>query len=348
MKLGIIGYPLSGRSTVFTALTGARGEDSFKSHLKQDQRIGTVMVADERVDFLSAMYRPKKTTYAKVEYLLPSDSILNATKVTDSAMWNQARICDALIHVVRNFIDAGGSAPSCEKDFWNLEEEMILSDLVVAEKRVERIELDRKRGKKPGDEEHELIKSCVGILENNEPLRLYPEIASDPLLKGFTFLSAKPQLVVCNNEDEDESMPQWERVPQGLERLVIRARLEMDLSAMSTEEAREFFAEYNIETSALDRVIKSSYEALNRISFFTVGDDEVKAWTIEKDTPALEAAGVIHTDIQKGFIRAEVLSYDDLIRHGGFKEAKNAGQVRLEGKGYKVRDGDIINFRFNI
>jgi ribosome-binding ATPase YchF (GTP1/OBG family) len=216
------------------------------------------------------------------------------------------------------------------------------------EKRLERIELDKKRGKGPENDEEVLLESCRSMLENNQSLRLNPELALAPVLKGFTFLSAKPQLVIINNEDDDESIPEWQQRPEGLEIMVVRGRLEMDIASMSSEEAEEFFAEYHISDSALDRVIRGSYKILNQISFFTVGDDEVKAWTIRQGTPALEAAGEIHSDIQKGFIRAEVLAYDDLQKYGSFKDAKKAGQVRLEGKEYPVQDGDIIHFRFNV
>lgn len=347
MKLGLIGLPLSGRSTIFSALTGARGEDSLKTSRK-DQRIGTVRVNDDRVDFLCEMYKPKKTAYAQVEYLLPSEIVAGSSSGSESAAWNQTRICDALIHVVRNFSDAGGMEPSFEADFRQLDDEMILNDLVVVEKRIERIGLEIKRGKKPSEEEYSLLISCKEILEGGQPLRDNQELANAHILKGFTFLSSKPQLVIINNEDDDEALPEWKRTPDNIEILAVRGGIEMEIASMSPEEAEEFLVEYNIEKSALDRVIKSSYEILNLMSFFTVGEDEVKAWTIRRETPAIEAAGEIHTDIQKGFIRAEVLSYKDLLEYGSFKDARKAGQVRLEGKEYIVQDGDIINFRFNV
>jgi ribosome-binding ATPase YchF (GTP1/OBG family) len=303
---------------------------------------------DERVNYLSDMYKPKKTTFAKVEYLFPSEEIGGVPPKSENALWNQVRICDALIHVIRNFRDAGGKEPLVRNDFLRLEEDMILNDLMVTEKRLERIELDMKRGRKPTEEEFSLLNQCKEILEKNIPLRSVIEIATAEVLKGFTFLSAKPQLVVINNDDENEALPEWRDAPDNADLIAIRGRLEMDIAAMTPEEAKEFLVEYNIEKSALDRVIKKSYDILNRISFFTVGEDEVRAWTIAKGTPAVEAAGAVHSDMQKGFIRAEVLSYDDLKKHGSFKEARKAGLVRLEGKEYTVVDGDIINFRFNV
>lgn len=342
MKLGIIGLSQSGKGTVFSALTGARGDDDIKK-TKKDNRIASVKVMDERVDFLSGLYSPKKITYTQVEYLLPSN-----TGGSENMIWNQARVCDALIHVIRNFQGPGGVEPTSEDDFRLLEEEMIINDLAVAEKRLERIEADMKRGKKPDEEEHQLVQSCRDLLEKGRPLRDDKILAGSPLLKGFTFLSAKPQLVIFNNDDENEAVPEWKVLPENIVMHAVRGRLEMDIAEMSSEEAVEFLAEYNITESALDRIIKSSYEILDLMSFFTVGEDEVKAWTIKRNTKALEAAGEIHSDIQKGFIRAEVLSYDDLIKYGSYKEARNVGRVRLEGKEYTVEDGDIINFRFNV
>jgi GTP-binding protein YchF len=290
------------------------------------------------------MYNPKKTTFASVEYLLPSDTGAGS----DNMSWNQVRICDALIHVIRNFSDFSGVDPHSEDDYRQIEDEMILNDLIVVEKKIDRIGADLKRGKKPDEEEHKLIIACKELLEQGKPLREDAYLAKSPLLKGFTFLSAKPQLIIVNNDDSNDELPEWSSEQSGLGIQAVRGRLEMEIAVMNKEDAQEFLAEYNIAESALDRIIRESYQILNLISFFTVGDDEVKAWTIDKGTVALEAAGEIHSDIQKGFIRAEVLAYDDLKSYGSFKEAKKAGRVRLEGKEYVVQDGDIINYRFNV
>jgi len=348
MKLGIIGLPQSGKSTIFGALTGARGEDDGVRASRMDQKIGTVRVADDRVDVLKEIYKPKKTTYAQVEYLLPSQNATSGASKSESVFWNQVRVSDALIHVIRNFVAPGGIAPDSERDFWRLEEEMILSDLVVAEKRLERIQTESKKGKKPTEEEQALIESSKALLDEGQPLRANPELASAPVLKGFTFLSAKPELLIINNDDEDESLPEWRATPEHLERMVVRGRLEMDIASMSPEEAEEFLDAYHIDSFALDRVIKNSYKLLDLISFFTVLNEEVRAWNISAGSPALEAAGAVHSDMKKGFIRAEVLAFEDLKTHGSFQEAKQKGLVRLEGKDYLVQDGDIINFRFNI
>ena len=230
MKIGIVGLVQSGRSTIFTALTGARGEERVHKASRTDQRIGTVRVADERVDTLTEIFRPKKTTYAQVEYLLPSEVVAGIRSSSEGAIWNQVRVCDALIHVIRNFQPPGGIEPAPEDDFWRLEEEMILYDLVVAERRIERIEQDSKKGKKPLEEEYSLIKSCKELLENSQPIRAEPELALAPALRGFTFLSAKPQLIIINNDDEDESLPEWETPTKAFEMMVVRGRLEMDIA----------------------------------------------------------------------------------------------------------------------
>lgn len=348
MKLGIVGLPQSGKSTLFDALTGKRGEQADSAPSRSDPRIATVKVLDERVDFLSKIYQPKKTTYAKIEYLLPSQIPGTPSPGSEADVWNQVRVCDAILNVVRNFVGPGGSPPLSEREFWQSEEEMILNDLVVAEKRIERLECDRKRGKKPEKDEDSLLRSCREILEKGEPLRNSPELSFHPALRGFTFLSAKPMVVIINNDDEDEKLPEWHKRPENAELMVVRCRLEKDIASMTPEEAEEFLDAYHIQESALDRVIKGSYKALNRISFFTVISDEVRAWSFPAGQPALEAAGTVHSDMKKGFIRAEVLSFEDLNACGSFQEAKKAGLVRLEGKEYEVKDGDIINFRFNV
>lgn len=229
-----------------------------------------------------------------------------------------------------------------------LDQELVLTDLMVVEKRLERMELDKKRGKPTEQEEVSLLTECLKKLEDEIPLRKFPDIASAHLLKGYAFLSGKPMLVLFNNEDDNDSLPDVKDLISSEDCMIIRGKLEQELAQMSDEEAGDFLREFNITASATDRVIKRSYQLLGLISFFTVGKDEVRAWTIKKETQALDAAEAIHSDIKKGFIRAEVLSYDDLTDAGTYQEARKRGTVRLEGKTYKVQDGDIINFRFNV
>ena len=344
MKSGIIGLPGSGKSTIFEALTQSAGDGSSKS----ESRIGTIRVPDDRIDQLSRMYKPRKTIYAQVEYFLPAAHTQKKDSAPDQSLWTQVRDSDALMHVIRNFSTYGMPAPSPAEDFRQLDQELIIADLVVAEKRIERLELDRKRGK-PGDpEELSLLEECVATLEKESPLRKYEHLATAHKLRGFAFLSAKPMLVLFNNEDEDDRLPEVGHLSQAESCIVIRGKLEQELAQMSEAEADEFLQEFNITASAMDRVIRKSYDLLGLISFFTVGDDEVRAWTIKKGTDAVNAAGVIHSDIQKGFIRAEVLSFPDLMDAGTYAEARKKGTVRLEGKTYEVKDGDIVNFRFNV
>jgi GTP-binding protein YchF len=341
MKLGIIGLPRSGKSTLFDALTkNIAGEEH-----KGQERIAAIRVPDARVDRLSQIYKPQKTIYAQVEYFLPG---FKTDGSGDQGIWTSVRDCDALLHVVRNHAAYGFEKQSPLEDFIKLDQELILADLVVVEKRLERIEVDEKRGKQMDQEEKALLTQCRQALESEIPLRKKIELSAAPKLRGFSFLSAKPVLILFNNEDDDERLPDLKGITAEEICQVIRGKLEQELAQMPAEEAAEFLAEFNIPASAMDRIIRQSYALLNLISFLTTGKDEVRAWTIKKGTPALDAAEVIHSDMKKGFIRAEVVSFQDLMDAGSYAEAKKRGSVRLEGKTYEVQDGDVIQFRFNI
>jgi GTP-binding protein YchF len=340
MKLGIIGISGVGKKTVFEALT----KNTAGTAHSGEGRIGTIQVPDERVDILSKMYNPKKTIFAQVEYFLPG----RKSSKKDPSIWNEVRDCDAFIHVVKNFKGFGEENPNPKANILELDQEMIFADLVVVEKRLERIELDKKRGKKINPEEQTLLQKCLKSLNDEIPLRNIPELAFAQVLRGFAFVSGKPILALFNNEDEDERIPDSVDFSETDDFMVIRGKLEHEISQMSQEEAEEFLAEFHITISAMDRVIKKSYEILGLISFFTVGEDEVRAWTIKNETQAVDSAEVIHSDIKKGFIRAEVVAYVDLLDAGNYQEAKKRANVRLEGKTYIVQDGDIINFRFNV
>ena len=234
---------------------------------------------------------PKKSPTREIEYLLPSLIPGVSDAKSEGEFWNQIRTCDGLLHVVRNFETPASASPNAEADFNKIEEEMILSDLGVVEKRMERIETDLKRGRKEGEGELPLLSACREMLERGEPLRNTPEISMDPILRGFTFLSAKPMLVLINNGDEDEALPAWTGERENPSFVVVRGKLEMDLAGMPPEEAEEFLEAYHIQESALDRVIRHSYRLLNRISFFTVGSDEVKAWPIPAGIPGSGSGG---------------------------------------------------------
>lgn len=344
MKSAIIGLPGSGRQSVFEALTGLPADQAAKA----EDRIAAIKVPDERIDALSRLYRPRKTIYAQVEFLLPDSAAYGGQPHREQALWSRVRDADALIHVVRNFTDAGGAPPRPQKDHLALLQEMILADLIVAEKRIERLSQDAKRGKKPNPEELSLLEACRRHLEDEQPLRRFPELSSAKLLRGYAFLTAKPVMILFNNPDDDDRLPDMAEGGPAEKRLVIRGKLELELSQMNEADAAEFLAEFGIRASARDRVIREAYDLLGLISFFTVGDDEVRAWTVRQDTVAVDAAEVIHSDIKKGFIRAEVVSYGDLMDAGSTAEARRRGTLRLEGKTYRVKDGDIINFRFNV
>jgi GTP-binding protein YchF len=340
MKLGIIGLPSSGKSTVFDALS----QTISTAEKKGENRINTMQVPDERLAALSTMFEPQKTINARVEYLLPG----MAGSSKDPKIWTQIRDCNALIQVVRNFSGYGFDEPTPYDDFHSLDQELILADIVVIEKRKERIEQDRRSGKNAYQQELALLDRCLKHLESEMPLRKFPDLASDPILKGFAFVSAKPLMVLFNNDDEDDRQPVIENLTDKEDCMVIRGKLEQELAQMSAEEVEEFLEEFNISASATDRVIQRSFEVLGLVSFFTFVNKEVKAWTVKKDTIAVDAAGVIHSDMQRGFIRAEVVAYDDLMEAGSYAEARKRGTVRLEGKNYAVRDGDVITFRFNV
>lgn len=344
MKIGIIGPQGSGKTTVFEALTRSLSNTAGKT----DPRIATLQVPDFRVDALSRMYRPRKTIYAQIEYLLPGKLLVKKDTSKEQKAWSQVRDCDAILLVIRNVTGTGGEVVQPLSEFQSINQELILSDLVVVEKRLDRLENDKKRGKKMDVEELTLITHCLKHLENEVPLRKMPELAAAPALRGFAFMSAKPMMVLFNNADDDDAMPDIPAITSSEHCMVIKAKLEQELIRMTEEEAMDFLTEFNITASATDRVIQLSYSLLGLMSFFTVGEDEVRAWTIRRGTSAMDAAEVIHSDIKKGFIRAETIAYKDLMEAGNQAEARKRGTFRLEGKTYEVQDGDIINFRFNV
>ena len=347
MKLGIIGLARSGKTTVFNALTKRTGE-SVPPGGHAVPVLGAVSVSDPRLHWLSEHCKPKKTTHAQVTYLdlqgLPG--AMESHQEYMSFLLTHMRPVEAFLVVVRNFPDPSLGDSDVRRDFRELEDEFIISDLGTIEKRLERIAAEKKKGKKIFGSETDLLESCLEVLNTEKPLRLKPELTTAPETRGFTFLSAKPLLVLVNNSDDDDRLPDTEF--EHAEAMVVRGKLEMEMAQLSDEEASAFRADFGLADSALDRVIARSYALLQLATFFTIGDDEVRAWTIPRDLPAPEAAGVVHTDMQKGFIRAEVVAYDDLRRAGDYAAARKLGLVRLEGKTYPVRDGDIINFRFNV
>ncbi len=339
MKAGIVGQPGSGRDAIFSALTGLPRPPFGSTETRQ----GEALVPDERLDKLSALFQPKKHSPARVEFWLPHPA--GQPKEALKASLEKVRETDALLVVLRNFQLEGLEPPRPAEEMAFLESELIVSDYLVVEKRLERLAEELKRGKKNDPEELELLTRAKEELEAGRPLRLDPVFNKSPKLRGFAFLSAKPLLAIVNNGDDDAEAPDlkgpWPQV-------LVRGRLEEELASLEPQEAAEFLAEYSLSEAASARVIRQVYSLMGLISFFTVGQDECRAWTIIEGQSALEAAGAIHSDIQKGFIRAEVVSYEEFQKAGGFNEAKKRGSFRLEGKTYVVADGDIVHFRFNV
>jgi GTP-binding protein YchF len=347
MKLGIIGLAQSGKTTIFNALTRRSGE-SAPGGGKVAPVQGVVAVPDLRVDWLSELYQPKKTTYAQVTYIdlqgMPGG--VESKPEHMAQLITHMRPVDAMLMVIRNFPHPGLGKPDVARDFQELQDEFLLTDLATIEKRLERISQEQRKGKPFPAAEKDLLDACAALLNSDQPLRANAELAAAPELRGFTFLSAKPLLVIVNNADEDQVLPE---VSFGdIEAMVVRGKLEMEMAQLPEDEAMAFREDFGITESAVDRVIQRSFALLQVASFLTVGDDEVKAWTIRRHLPAVEAAGAIHSDLQKGFIRAEVVAYEDLRRAGDYAAARKLGVVRLEGRTYPVEDGDVIHFRFNI
>lgn len=350
MEIGITGLPSSGKTTIFNALTGSEVDVSNYQGGKKGANIAEVEVPDPRLDTLAKMYDPKKTTYARIKYTDAGGSV-SSKQEKDSASIDETlrllRPADALITVVRDFEWAGQPADP-QSDWDNFESELILTDLITVERRVERLEKEITKGKKGDPQELEQLKRAGELLNAGTALRSEREIANSPLLRGYSFLSAKPCIAVLNLGDEVEEASKLV-VPAGVAVIGIKGGIEMELASLDEEEARLFREDMGLdEEPAIYRLIRESYQLLGLLSFFTVGPDEVRAWTIRKDTTAPKAAGVIHSDIEKGFIRAELVAYDDLAAAGSYADAQKSGKTRLEGRDYIVQDGDVINFRFNV
>ena len=358
LRAALIGFPSSGKSTLFQLMTSHK--DAARG--KADVAIGISRVPDERLDRLTAMYNPRKRVPATVEFTdIIAAARPGAQALVDVAGYKNA---DALVHVVRAFRDPAIPHPSGSvdpsRDAQAMEDELILADLGLAERRLERIERDLKKGKSAElERERDLVHRCKSALEEGRPLRSL-QLAGDDLklLRGFQFLSAKPLLLVINLDEADVSKvgAEIERAAAttGLSAFLAHAatravalctKIELEIAELEPADASAFLADLGLAESGLNRVIRTTYDLLGYISFFTVGDDECRAWSIARGTPAQLAAGEIHTDIQRGFIRAEVVAYDALIAHGSMAACREHGEVRLEGKEYVVQDGDIINFR---
>jgi GTP-binding protein YchF len=348
--VGIAGFPRSGKTTIFNALTGQHADvggftEPGKVHL------GTIKVPDPRIDKLSEIFRPKKTTYAEMVFVdFPAAAEAAGSHALDSATLTQMRESDALVQVVRGFPDPiTGDAPNPVRDLENFKSELLLSDLVLIEKRLER--LQKEKGK---EQERALLERCQAVLDAERPLRqidLSGEEAAS--IAGFGFLSRRPLMVVLNVGEADVAGDMPAPVAEFLaaeqiEGLLLSGKIEMEIAALDPEDCPAFLEDLGLKATARERFIRAAYELLEQVSFLTTGEDEVRAWTIKRGTHAVKAAGKIHSDIERGFIRAEVVHYDDFIQYGSDAKCREHGKLRLEGKEYVVRDGDIIHFRFNV
>jgi GTP-binding protein YchF len=347
-------------------MTSAK-ETARAAHGKGEASIGVSKVPDGRLDRLTAMYHPKKRVPATVEFsdLAIPGGAGGAQALVDVAAYRNA---DALVHVLRAFHDPAVAHPSGSidpsRDAQSMEDELILADLGVAERRLDRLERDLKKGRSPElERERDVLTLCRAALEEGRPLRALDLMGEDlKRLRGFQFLSAKPLLVVINLDEAalatgGEAATDVNRAAEatgvtafltraGTAAVAVCAKIELEIAQLDSADASAFLNDLGLSESGLDRVIRASYDLLGYISFFTVGEDECRAWSIPRGTPSQLAAGEIHSDIARGFIRAEVVAYDALVGRGSMAACREHGEVRLEGKEYVVQDGDIINFRF--
>jgi GTP-binding protein YchF len=366
MKAGIIGLPSSGKTTVFNAISGGAAEvHAFAGSAQAGPNLAVVAVPDQRQVWLSDLYKPKKTTLATLELVDVSGVMPGQAKKDGLAgdMLANLRQVDALVHVVRDFVDESMPHPSGSidplRDAKLLEAELIIADLIVVEKRLAKIDADiqRKKGAEQStlQAEKDLLTRFYDLLSNEKPLRGEPVTEEEQkIIRGYTFLSLKPLLVISNigesaiAEAENSHPNNGSSNITGPHVLKFCGKAEMEIAQMEEAEQSEFLNMLGIKEPARARLIKAIYELLDLIAFFTVGEDEVKAWTISRGTSAQEAARKIHSDIARGFIRAEVVSFDVMKEQGSWNAAKDKGLARLEGKEYIVQDGDCINFRFAV
>jgi ribosome-binding ATPase len=355
MKTAIIGLPMVGKTSLFTILTGVHHEARIGSTAV---RTGVTKVPDSRLSALADVFEPEKVTHATVEYLdMPA---ISKESLRDPGYVASLRLVDAFAHVVRLFADEtvphekGSVDPM--RDIEDVEVELVLSDLVVIEKRLERLEKDRKKIKNPElDREFDLLERAKGVLEANHPLRVMElDHEDEKRSRGFGFLSQKPMLYVLNIGENEASrlheiekeyregpLASWPRTAVA----AICGKVEAEISELPPAEALEYLSSYGLQESGLERLIAATYNLLGLMSFLTAGETEVRAWTVPQHSTALKAAGAIHSDFEKKFIRAEVVNWQVLVSHRGYAGAREKGHLRLEGKEYVVKDGDVLVIR---
>ncbi|WP_374685623.1 redox-regulated ATPase YchF [Promineifilum sp.] len=364
MKLGIIGLPSSGKTTIFNALTLGNAPTGQSMGGRFDVLTAVVDVRDPRVDVLSRMFQPEKTTYARITYSdvagLQKREGEAAGSGLNPQLLNHLSGLEGFVHVVRAFENASVPHPDgrvdAARDLAALDTEFLLNDLGVVERRIEKIQEGLKKGaskdKAAATAELALFEQMNETLTADRPLRVL-DLTDEQIkgLRGYGLLTLKPKVVLINTGDDQDAPALAYDYPHTIV-APIRGRLEMELAQLSAAGDEEtlamFMEEYGVTELSLDRVIHLSYDLMGLQSFFTVGEDEVRAWEVKRGATAVDAAGVIHTDLAKGFIRAEVVHYDDLTALGGLAQARTAGKLRQEGKTYHVQDGDVINIKFNL
>lgn len=357
MIIGILGMPLTGKTTIFNLMTSQHKEtDIFSS--RKTKNIGVAKVIDERVDTLSTIYQPKKTTYASIEMIdIPGISSDMAGKAKQE-IFNQIQKADSLLIVIRAFEDdmiPGTTDPLYQAE--SLVYEILLHDLEVVENRIIRLNESKRKLTNQEELEKQILERCKTHLESDQLLITQP-LNEDELkiLSGFSFFTLKPIIFALNIDEDDlseQKIIKFEKFEKFIKNhqmasITICGKLEMEINELADDEKKTFLEEIGFEKTGIERLSQVLYEHLGLISFFTVGKDEVKAWTIYKKTPALKAAGKIHSDIERGFIRAEVVNFTDFIQYKSMPKIKEKGLLKIEGKEYLVEDGDIINFRFNV
>jgi len=355
MRLGIIGLPLSGKTTVFNVLT--RGDQPVvTSGGRFEVHTATIDVPDSRLEQIAALSNPKKTIFAKVTYADIAGLGSSTGGEISGQLINQLSQMDGFLHVVRCFENPNvphiSESIDPQRDIEVMDSELTLNDLVMVERKLERLEDELRKGggrdKALIERELVLFKRMQTALTEGQPLRDV-EFTDDEehILAGFGLLTKKPVLVLLNLGD-DQQAPQLEYPHSHSAVASLHAQLEMEIAQLPADEGRFFLEEYGIDESGMVRIIHLSYDLLGLISFFTITEDEVRAWTISRDGTAHEASGMIHSDIYKGFIRAEIIAWDNLVTLGSLSEARTTGKLRLEGKDYVLQDGEVMQVRFNI